>query len=98
MTDMGFRWTMPSGAPSRARVLQLAGTALLAWAWYQYESGTGNSVFDLLQPPTVVAPNPLTKAAGQATQQTAAAAMPAILGATTIEVIVSHNDTLDRIF
>jgi murein DD-endopeptidase MepM/ murein hydrolase activator NlpD len=89
---------MPSGAPSRARLLQLAGTALLAWAWYQSESGTGNSLFALLEPPAVVAPNPLTKAAGLATQQTAAAAMPAILGATTIEVIVSHNDTLDRIF
>ena len=104
---MGFKWAIPSGAPSRARVLQLAGCAVLAWAWLQSEPSTGNTLF-ALSPSGSAAQNSAEKtsdtlnkafasAAAQAPQH-AAAALPVVLGAQTIEVIVSHNDTLDRIF
>ena len=105
MTDMGFKPAIPSGAPSRARVLQLAGCALLAWAWLQAEPSTGSSLFALSSGGSA-AQTAAEKQAAEALRSTVAntpaqhagLAMPMVLGAQTIEVIVSHNDTLDRIF
>lgn len=103
---LGFKRVIPCGAPSRARVLQLAGCAVLAWAWLQSAPNSGSSflsLFPLLtaQPDgahtAAALQNPFATAATQVPQH-AAAAMPVVLGAQTIEVIVSHNDTLDRIF
>jgi murein DD-endopeptidase MepM/ murein hydrolase activator NlpD len=105
---MAFKLRIPSSAPSRARVLQLLGCAALAWAWFQLDPAgdvatlsssssrpavqpiTGTSVADTFQRAS-------KEAATQAPQH-AAAAMPALFGTETIKVIVSHNDTLDRIF
>jgi murein DD-endopeptidase MepM/ murein hydrolase activator NlpD len=86
---MGLKWT---------GVLQLAGTAVLAWAWLQSQSGPPAELPVLTAaPPSQTLERAIVNAATQAPQHTAAA-MPAVLGAQTIEVIVSHNDTLDRIF
>jgi murein DD-endopeptidase MepM/ murein hydrolase activator NlpD len=97
---MRFKWAIPSGVPSRARILQLAGCAVLAWAWLQSES-----VPEVTVPPTGVATAPENGAANSKilrppplAPQQASLGMPNVLGAQTIEVIVSHNDTLDRIF
>ena len=86
-------------APSRPRLLQVAACAVLAWAWFRTDS-----------PPVTLAPlvasdkgDALASAAStrsqpQAAPQQAAFVSPIAIGASTIEVIVSHNDTLDRIF
>ena len=86
-------------APSRPRLLQVAACAVLAWAWFRTDS-----------PPVAPAPlaasdkgDALASAAGtrsqpEAAPQQAAFVSPIAIGASTIEVIVSHNDTLDRIF
>jgi murein DD-endopeptidase MepM/ murein hydrolase activator NlpD len=87
-------------------VLQLAGCAVLAWAWLQTEPGTDAPAIALSPrasalPGTVqskAAPiAPLSSAAAQAPHH-AATGLSGILGLQTIEVVVSHNDTLDRIF
>src|SRR6185369_592586 len=93
---MRFKWAIP---------LQLAGCAVLAWAWLQQSEPTpASTLFPLLSLQSSSSKaaadslnNPFATAAVQAPQH-AAAAMPVVLGAQTIEVIVSHNDTLDRIF
>lgn len=90
---MGFKWTLPSGVPSRARVVQLTGCAVLAWLWLSTESEIVKA------PPTVVEQALETSRVihppAQPPQQ---AGLAGVLGAETIEVIVSRNDTLDRIF
>jgi murein DD-endopeptidase MepM/ murein hydrolase activator NlpD len=90
---------MPSGAPSRARVLQLAGCAVLAWAWLQSESSDPDPLLTIseaaAQQPAPTVRSALAQATAQAQQQ---AGLPMVLGAQTIEVVVSRNDTLDRIF
>src|SRR5689334_11888660 len=91
-----FKFRLAGLAPSRPRILQVAACALLAWSWLQTDS---------TPPPT--APSPLIPAgsaaatavaAPEVAPQQAAFVNPAAIGASTIEVIVSHNDTLDRIF
>ena len=88
-----FRSGIPGLAPSRARWLQLAGCAVLAWAWFRTDSDVA--------PPAV--PSPLVATSPPAT---APAPIPvetpppqeASLASATIDVVVSRNDTLDRIF
>lgn len=102
---MGFKWTMPPGAPSRARVLQLAACGLLTWAWLQAEPASRPSLAALLhlgnhslngEGPVIASTNAALEKAAREAQS--ASFSPAALGVSTIEVIVSHNDTLDRIF
>src|SRR5689334_21791832 len=85
-------------APCRPRILQVAACALLAWAWFRSDSPppaapvplipTGTAATGAADSPPVQRPAP----------QQAAFVNPAAIGASTIEVILSHNDTLDRIF
>jgi len=93
-----FKFGRTELATCRPRILQVAACALLAWSWFRTDS----------QPPDPT-PSPLIAAdATHATlgkrpvadvaPQQAAFVSPVAIGASTIEVIVSHNDTLDRIF
>ena len=92
-----FKFGRTELAPCRPRFLQVAACALLAWTWFRTDS-----------PPPVPSPSPLiARDPGAATPgpqptaegpQQAAFVSPIAIGASTIEVIVSHNDTLDRIF
>ena len=92
-----FKFGRTELAPCRPRFLQVAACALLAWTWFRTDS-----------PPPVATPSPLiARDPGAATPgpqptaegpQQAAFVSPIAIGASTIEVIVSHNDTLDRIF
>src|SRR5689334_11317740 len=84
-------------APCRPRILQVAACALLAWAWFRSDSPPPAAPVPLIPTgaiPTGAAASPVRAPA----PQQAAFVNPAAIGASTIEVIVSHNDTLDRIF
>ena len=96
-----FKFGRSELASCRPRILQVAACAVCAWAWFRSE------------PPSPVAPPPLiaadtglpvtAEANGARSQpnvapQQAAFVSPLAIGASTIEVVVSHNDTLDRIF
>ncbi|MEJ0036933.1 MAG: peptidoglycan DD-metalloendopeptidase family protein [Gammaproteobacteria bacterium] len=93
-----FKFGRTELATCRPRILQVAACALLAWSWFRTDS----------QPPAVAPPRLIptdsTAAASGApprqdvAPQQAAFVSPVAIGASTIEVIVSHNDTLDRIF
>lgn len=74
-------------SPSRARWMQLAACAVLALAWYRVEEASLNA---LVRTDVGIAADIL------ATERLATP--PATLGLSTIQVIVSRNDTLDRIF
>ena len=86
---LSFRPRIPGPAPSRAHWLQLAACAVLAWGWWRATPA-------IYIPPALphAAPTPLS------TQPIAAppADRAALLRATTIEVIVHADDTLDSIF
>jgi hypothetical protein len=97
-----FKFGLAELAPCRPRFLQVAACAVLAWTWLRSDpveiaataprasSGTN---------PANTEPSPAsTSTAPDVTAPQAAFASPMALGASTIEVIVSHNDTLDRIF
>jgi murein DD-endopeptidase MepM/ murein hydrolase activator NlpD len=84
---------------SRPRILQVAACAAFAWAWFQWDSGKNPP------PPPSSGTNPVAAATPAAAPivpelalHEAGFANPVALGASTIEVIVSRNDTLDRIF
>lgn len=93
-----FKFGRTTLATCRPRILQVAACALLAWTWFRTDS----------QPPAVAPPRLIPAASTTAAADTppqqdvapqqAAFVNPAAIGASTIEVIVSHNDTLDRIF
>ncbi len=94
-----FKFGRATLASCRPRILQVAACALLAWTWFRTEP----------TPPPAIMPSPLIPtgsatagttppAAHDVVPQQAAFVNPAAIGASTIEVIVSHNDTLDRIF
>src|SRR5512139_3019035 len=94
-----FKFGRTTLASCRPRILQVAACAFLAWTWFRTEP----------TPPAAVTPSPLipvgsasagatTPPAHDVVPQQAAFVSPAAIGASTIEVIVSHNDTLDRIF
>src|SRR4051812_15159231 len=93
-----FKFGRAELAPCRPRILQVAACALLAWTWFRPDS----------QPPAITPPHLIptgSTAADAGTQpeqdvapQQAAFVSPMAIGASTIEVVVSHNDTLDRIF
>jgi murein DD-endopeptidase MepM/ murein hydrolase activator NlpD len=93
-----FKFGLTGLAPCRPRFLQVAACALLAWTWFRTDS----------QPPAIAPPHLIptgSSAAAPAPQplqdvapQQAAFVSPLAIGASTIEVVVSHNDTLDRIF
>src|SRR5262245_34136491 len=94
---MGLKWSLPVRGATRVG-LQLSGCAVLAWAWLQATPDPTST-----QPPPQLIPKIRTQAAAPpqpAAQPAAAQAsiLPIDLGASTIEVIVSRNDTLDRIF
>src|ERR1700722_13685632 len=84
---LSFRPRIPGLAPSRAHWLQLAGCAVLAWAW-------------LRATPALYIPPALPHAPTAA--QVKAAPVPQVQNAsilgTSIDVIVIPHDTLDRIF
>jgi murein DD-endopeptidase MepM/ murein hydrolase activator NlpD len=86
--------SVPGLAPSRARLLQLAACGVLAWAWFR------EPVVPVPEPPVSGLETPDQAAAAPAPEeaQPSDVAEAGILGASTIEVIVSRNDTLDRIF
>ena len=89
-------------APCRPRFLQVAACAVLAWTWFRSDPT------QQVPPPTLIAADtglPVSAASGANTRsqptaapQQAAFVSPIAIGASTIEVVVSHNDTLDRIF
>lgn len=87
-----IRSGVPGLAPSRARALQLAACAVLAWAWLRGETPQALPTpagRPLLAHPAPVSPAPTA---------VAPEAVAASLGFSTIEVIVGRNDTLDQIF
>ena len=87
--------SVPGLAPSRARVLQLAACGVLAWAWFR------EPVVPVQEIPPVSGPEITHQAAAAPAPEEAQpsdVAEAGLLGASTIEVIVSRNDTLDRIF
>jgi murein DD-endopeptidase MepM/ murein hydrolase activator NlpD len=90
-----FKFGRTELAPCRPRILQVAACALLAWSWFRTDT----------QPPAVAPPHLIptgssvaAASAQDVVPQQAAFVSPMAIGASTIEVIVSHNDTLDRIF
>src|SRR3954469_15213550 len=93
-----FKFGRTELAPCRPRILQVAACALLAWSWFRTDTAP-----PALTPPHLI-PTGTAAAATSPTQeqdvapQQAAFVSPMAIGASTIEVIVSHNDTLDRIF
>jgi murein DD-endopeptidase MepM/ murein hydrolase activator NlpD len=91
-----FRSGIPGLSPSRARLLQLTACAVLAWAWFRGDS-------DVAPPPseglvTVTDPAASESVVTHVTPAESPAPQAASLAGSTIEVIVSRNDTLDRIF
>lgn len=89
-----IRSGIPGLAPSRARWLQLAACAVLAWAWFRAEPEAALPAPLAATSPAVSQPVPT----GAAVPAEAPAPQAASLAGSTIEVIVSRNDTLDRIF
>jgi len=81
----------------RPRFLQVAACALLAWAWFRPDpaetTNTARTAASAQTLPATAAQHVVATAAPQA-----AFVSPLAVGASTIEVVVSHNDTLDRIF
>jgi murein DD-endopeptidase MepM/ murein hydrolase activator NlpD len=95
-----FKFSLSGLSPSRPRLLQLGACAVLAWAWFQWKS-TDTEVLpaDADMSASVAAdaaPAEPVEEEDLATQ--AGFPNPMAIGASTIEVIVSRNDTLDRIF
>jgi murein DD-endopeptidase MepM/ murein hydrolase activator NlpD len=91
-----FKFRVSGLTSCRPRFLQVAACALLAWFWLRPDpaeiaSPTANSA------PTAPSAAAAVDAAAKAAPQ-AAFASPLAVGASTIEVVVSHNDTLDHIF
>jgi len=91
---LSFRPRIPGPAPSRALWLQIAACAVLAWAWWRATPAV--YVPPVFQPVAQTLPAPAP--AAQPPAPVAPALESASLGATTIEVIVQANDTLDSIF
>jgi murein DD-endopeptidase MepM/ murein hydrolase activator NlpD len=98
-----FKFGLSGLTSCRPRFLQVAAVALVAWAWFRPDA-TGVTTPHLAPPPhraaiatTANAPVDAPTASAANTHQ-AAFTSPLALGASTIEVVVSHNDTLDRIF
>jgi murein DD-endopeptidase MepM/ murein hydrolase activator NlpD len=92
-----FTFRLAGLAPSRPRILQVGACALLAWSCFHTESTQPPAVRSPLIPAGATTAAAAAPAPEVAPQQ-AAFVNPAAIGASTIEVIVSHNDTLDRIF
>jgi murein DD-endopeptidase MepM/ murein hydrolase activator NlpD len=88
-----IRSGIPGLAPSRARGLQLAACAVLAWAWLRGE--TPQSLLPTAPPATPLA-QPAPAAPDPASPRADAARADVTLS--TIEVIVGRHDTLDQIF
>jgi murein DD-endopeptidase MepM/ murein hydrolase activator NlpD len=96
-----FKFGRSELAPCRPRFLQVAACAVLAWAWFRTDPPQPVSPPQLIAADTGL-PVPVTGASTRSQPdvppQQAAFVSPIAIGASTIEVIVSHNDTLDRIF
>jgi murein DD-endopeptidase MepM/ murein hydrolase activator NlpD len=93
-----FKFGRTTLASCRPRILQVAACGLLAWAWFLTDSQP-----PAVAPPRLIPTHPAVAPASTPPEQDvvpqqAAFVNPAAIGASTIEVIVSHNDTLDRIF
>jgi murein DD-endopeptidase MepM/ murein hydrolase activator NlpD len=93
---LSFRPRIPGPAPSRAHWLQLAACAVLAWAWWRATPAI--YVPPVLPPPAQTSAAETLAAPAPAQPPAAPPVQSASLGATTIEVIVQANDTLDSIF
>ena len=97
-----FKFGLSGLAPCRPRILQVAACAVLAWAWFRSDpvhiTGPVPSVSSGTNPAITAPPPASAGTAPDVTAPQAAFASPMALGASTIEIIVSHNDTLDRIF
>src|ERR1700681_4336938 len=86
---LSFRPRIPGLAPSRAHWLQLAGLAVLAWAWWRATTAVyvPPDLLRAVPAPTAVAPGLAAPPPKSAT-----------VAATSVDVIVRANDTLDSIF
>ena len=93
-----FKFGRAELAPCRPRILQVAACALLAWTWFRPDSPPPALAPPRLIPTGSPAAAPGTQPDHDVAPQQAAFVSPVAIGASTIEVIVSHNDTLDRIF
>jgi murein DD-endopeptidase MepM/ murein hydrolase activator NlpD len=94
---MGFTGSLPGRGITRVGLLQLGSCVVLAWVWLQAMPHAGNP-----DPAPKLIPKAGTQAPDPASPTplatVSASALPMELGASTIDVIVAHNDTLDRIF
>ncbi|HEY1283269.1 MAG TPA: peptidoglycan DD-metalloendopeptidase family protein [Steroidobacteraceae bacterium] len=94
-----MKWSLPRRGVTRVGLLQLAGCGLIAWAWLQSSPDpTASRPAPPLIPITGTRPAGVPEPAALQPVTTQASMLPMDLGASTIEVIVSRNDTLDRIF
>jgi len=99
-----FRTRIAGLAPSRAGWLQLGACAVLAWSWLRGEPQLVaplqplSEIDDVLLQAPVSAGGKSTASGLDLARQDIDASRAVGLGLSTIEVIVSHNDTLDRIF
>ncbi len=93
-----FKFGRATLTSCRPRILQIAACALLAWTWFRTEPTTPVMTPPRLIPTDATAADKTPSPDEDVVPQQAAFVSPAAIGASTIEVIVSHNDTLDRIF
>src|SRR6202167_5989532 len=92
---LSFRPRKTGPVPSRALWLQLAACGVLAWAWWR---ATPTIYVPPAFAPVVQTPSVPAPVASSAAPPAMPAVQSASLGATTFEVIVKANDTLDSIF
>jgi murein DD-endopeptidase MepM/ murein hydrolase activator NlpD len=91
-----LRPIIPGLAPCRSRWVQIAACAVLAYSWFRGEPQLTPPLEPLL--PATSAGEHAPAGEPVAPPAAAAPAQDASFGASTIDVIVSRNDTLDRIF
>jgi len=101
MMPKWFRFGLSGLTPSRTGLLQLAVCGVLAWAWLRSEPAGEIAMRPRLLASAAAGSEQLDPAQAAELAQNAhqtSLALPAVLGASTIDVIVARNDTLDRIF
>src|SRR5688572_5539616 len=101
-----FKFGHSGQGPSRARIIQVTACAALAWLWFHSEpfevaapakADASPGTNSLTTQPRLPAPQIEIPAENPATHASLFSS-PMALGASTIQVVVSRNDTLDRIF
>ena len=93
-----FKFGLSGLAPCRPRFLQLGAVALVAWAWFRPDATEVTAPQLPPHPHKAVPAAADARTVADAHAPQAAFASPLAIGASTMEVVVSHNDTLDRIF